>query len=169
MSCALFVCFEAFQGKCESVPTHMESEVRMYHNWQAENGNSGPHTSSGSCHIVDKEIAQIFSRLHLQVLMFPDTHLLGKDFYTTNVNPLIDPPPKSFSCLKKARDRLDNCTICFRMCDHRLFSRQDFVDHTQKLSQEYQTYHTLLSQWPFHCHLYDELWSRPGARKPPET
>jgi len=72
MSCALFVCFEALHGNYESALTHMESGVRMYRNRQAENGHSGHRTSSGSCHIVDKEIAQIFSRLNLQVLMFPD-------------------------------------------------------------------------------------------------
>jgi hypothetical protein len=148
MSCALFVCFETLQGSYESALTHMESGIRMYRNWQAENGNSGPRISSGSCHIIEKEIAQIFSRLNLQVLMFPQTHLLGKDFYTTNVNPLIDLPPESFSCLKEARDRLDNCmSYVFESVIVAYFSRPDFVNHTQKLSPEHQTYQTLLSQW----------------------
>jgi len=166
MSCALFVCFEILQGNYESALTHMESGVRMYRNWQAENGNSGPHISSGSCHILDKEIVQIFSRLNLQVLMFPDTHLVGKDFYTTNVNPLIEPPPKSFSCLKEARDRLDNCmSYIFESLIVAYFSGQDFVNHTQKLSQEHQTYHTLLSQWSL---LFDAFMRSSGADLGPE-
>jgi hypothetical protein len=166
MSCALFVCFETLQGNYESALTHMESGVRMYRNWQAENGNSGPRTPSGSCHIIDKEITQIFSRLNLQVLMFPDTHLLGKEFYTTNVNPLIDLSPKSFSSLKEARDHLDNCmSYVFESVIVTYFSRQDFVNHTQKLSPEYQTYHTLLSQWSL---LFGAFMRSSGADLGPE-
>jgi hypothetical protein len=161
ISCALFVCFETLQGNYESAITHMESGVRMHRNWLAENGSSGSRTSSESCHIIDKEISQIFSRLNLQVLMFPDTHLLGKEFYTMNVNPLIEPPPESFSSLKEARDRLDNCmSYVFESIIVTYFSRQDFVNHTQKLSPEYQTYRTLLSQW---SRLFSAFMTSSGA------
>jgi Fungal specific transcription factor domain/Fungal Zn(2)-Cys(6) binuclear cluster domain len=167
ISCALFVCFETLQGNYESALTHMESGVRMYRNWQAQNGSSGSRISSGSRHIIDKEIAQIFSRLNLQVLMFPDTHLLGKEFYTMNVNPLIDPPPESFSCLKEARDRLDNCmSYVFESIIVTYFSRQDFVNHTQKLSPEYQTYRTLLSQW---SRLFGAFMTSSGVDLGPEN
>lgn len=166
MSCALFVCFEALQGNYESALTHMESGVRVYRNWQAENGSSGSRISSGGCRIIDKEITQIFPRLNLQILMFPDRHLLGKEFYTANVNPLIDPPPESFSCLREARDRLDNCmSYVFESIIVAYFSRQDFVNHTQKLSPEYQTHRTLLSQW---SRLFGAFMTSSGADLGPE-
>jgi hypothetical protein len=147
MSCVMFVCFETLQGNYESALTHMESGVRMYRNWQAENSKAGA-CITGRPHSVDKEIAQIFSRLNLQVLMFPDTHLLGKDFYVTNANTLIDSPPNSFSCLKEAKDRLDNCmSYIFQSLIAAYFARQDLVNETQKRSPEFQTHRTLLSQW----------------------
>ena len=166
MSCVIFVCFETLQGNYESALTHMESGVRMYRNWQAENSKSGSSTSSGQHHAIDKEITQIFSRLNLQVLMFPDTHLLGRDFYTTNVNPLIDPPPNSFSCLKEARDRLDNCmSYVFQSVLAAYFGRQDYLHQTEKASQEFQTYHTLLSQWSV---LFSDLMRNFGTSLGPE-
>lgn len=147
MSCVLFVCFETLQGNYESALTHMESGVRMYHNWQAESKNS-ERCMYGRPHSVDKEIAQIFSRLNLQVLMFPDTHLVGKDFYNPNVNTVIDSPPTSFSCLKEAKDRLDNCiSYIFQRLIAAYFARQDLLNKTQKRSPEFQTYANLLSQW----------------------
>jgi hypothetical protein len=98
--------------------------------------------------------------------MFPDTHLLGKEFYTMNVNPLIEPPPESFSSLKEARDRLDNCmSYVFESIIVTYFSRQDFVNHTQKLSPEYQTYRALLSQW---SRLFSAFMTSSGADLGPE-
>ena len=147
MSCVIFVCFETLQGNYESALTHMESGLRMYRNWQAENSNPGPGVSSGRHHTIDKEIVQIFSRLNLQVLMFPDTHLLGRDFYTAHVNPLIDPPPTTFSCVKEARDRLDNCmNYIFQSVLVAYFGRQD-MDQGTDGSLEFQHYQALLSQW----------------------
>jgi hypothetical protein len=147
MSCVLFVCFETLQGNYESALTHMESGVRMYRNWQAENKKPEPRVY-GLPQSVDKEIAQIFSRLNLQVLMFPDTHLIGKDFYDTNFSTLIESPPNSFSCLNDAKDRLDNCmSYIFQTLIAAYFARQDLVNETQKRSPEFQTYRNLLFQW----------------------
>jgi hypothetical protein len=147
MSCVLFVCFETLQGNYESALTHMESGVRMYRNWQAEN-NKPERYVYGRSQSVDTEIAQIFSRLNLQVLMFPDTHLIGKDFYDTSTNTLMESPPNSFSCLKQAKDRLDNCmSYIFQKLIAAYFSRQDLVNETQKRSPEFQSCRALLSQW----------------------
>ena len=105
----------------------MESGVRMYRNWQAENSKPGPFIPSH--HHIGKEISQIFSRLNLQMLLFPDTHLLGRDLYTENVNPLIEPLPSAFSCLKEARYRLNNCiTHVFQSALAAYFGTQDFVN-----------------------------------------
>jgi hypothetical protein len=45
------------------------------------------------------------------------------------------------------------------------FSRQDFVNHTQKLSPEYQTHRTLLSQW---SRLFGAFMTSSGADLGPE-
>jgi hypothetical protein len=166
MSCVIFVCFETLQGNYESALTHMESGVRMYRNWQAENSKPGPGISSGRHHTIDKEIAQIFSRLNLQVLMFPDTHLLGRNFYTTNLNPLIDQPPKTFSSLKEAKDRLDNCMgYIFQSVLAVYFARENFLHQAQKRSPEFMSYQTLLSQWSV---LFGAFISSSGTNLGPE-
>lgn len=147
MSCVLFVCFETLQGNYESALTHMESGVRMYRNWQAEN-NKPERCVYGRPQSVGAEIAQIFSRLNLQVLMFPDTHLVGKDFYDTSTTTLIESPPNTFSYLKQAKDRLDNCmSYIFQRSIAAYFARQDLVNESQKRSPEFQTYRALLSEW----------------------
>ena len=147
MSCVIFVCFETLQGNYESALTHMESGVRMCRNWQAEHSKAGHPISSGHHQAIDKEIAQIFSRLNIQVLLFPDTHLVGKDFYT-NFNPIIDAAPERFSCLEEARDRLDNCmSYVFHSTIAAYFARQDVLHPLEQRSPEFETYQTLLSQW----------------------
>ena len=112
MSCAIFVCFEALQGKYESALSHMQGGLRIFRDWQAESSKHGPlGSASASQHhqSVDSEIVQMFARLNVQTLVFPDTHLLPSDFLKQDPHPIIDSIPGVFKTLKEARDCLDNC------------------------------------------------------------
>ncbi len=51
----------------------------------------------------------MFSRLNVQTLLFPDTHLLPSDFLKQDPHPIIGSIPAAFKTLKEARDCLDNC------------------------------------------------------------
>ena len=112
MSCAIFIYFESLQGNYESALSHMQCGLRIFRDWQAENKESSlpataisfqPHQS------VDSELVQMFSRLNMQPLLFPDTHLFSRDIITQNVRLNIDPVPDEFTTLKEARNCLDNC------------------------------------------------------------
>lgn len=112
MSCAIFVCFESLQGNYESALSHMLGGLRIFRDWQAEAGKISPaRTASSPQHqqSIDSEIVQMFSRLNVQMLVFPDTHLIPADFVKQAVHQVIDPFPGTFTTLKEARDCLDNC------------------------------------------------------------
>lgn len=111
MSCAIFICFESLQGNYESALSHMQGGLRMFRDWQADSKLSTPATASRSQHHqnVDNEIVQMFSRLNVQPLLFPDTHLFTADFVKQDVVLVIDSVPSAFTTLKEARDCLDDC------------------------------------------------------------
>ena len=111
MSCAIFICFESLQGNYESALNHMQCGLRIFRDWQAETEKpSLPAMSISSQHhqSVDSELVQMFSRLNMQTLLFPDTHLFSTDFVKQNVRLTIDPIPAVFKSLKEARNCLDN-------------------------------------------------------------
>ena len=112
MSCAIFICFESLQGNYESALSHMQSGLRIFRDWQAEASKpSFPGAASYSQHhqSVDSEIVQMFSRLHVQMLVFPDTHSFPTNLAKQDVRLLVDSVPSAFTTLKEARDCLDNC------------------------------------------------------------
>lgn len=112
ISCAIFICIESLQGNYESALRHIEGGVRIFRHWQAEpSRSSSPQTASSSQHhqSVDNEIIQIFSRLKVQKLFFPDTHLFSTDIFKQDVLPIIDPVPVVFTTLEDARACLDDC------------------------------------------------------------
>jgi hypothetical protein len=157
MSCVIFVCFETLQGNYESALSHMESGIRVYRSWQLEQSKHSAFKTSNIHHAIDKEIAQIVSRLNLQTLLFVDTHLLNPKWYAQNIIPPIDPPPESFGCLNDARDRLDNCTnYIFESTIVSFFSNA----HTAaERCPETQIHHSLLSQW---LDLFDTFMKKSG-------
>lgn len=112
MSCAIFVCFESLQGNYESALSHIQGGLRIFRDWQAEALASSP---AGATNLpqhrqsVDNEIVQMFSRLNLQTIMFPDTRSLSPDFANQDIRLMIDPIPDTFTNLKEARDCLDDC------------------------------------------------------------
>ena len=112
MSCALFICFESLQGNYESALSHMQYGLQIFRDWQAEaNRPSLPAMAITFQHhqSVDSELVQMFSRLNMQPLFFPDTHLFSIDFVKQDVRVPIDPVPGVFTNLKEARNCLDNC------------------------------------------------------------
>ena len=110
MSCAIIICFESLQGNYESALSHMHSGLRIFRDWQAESyKHSLPAMAISSQHhqSVDSELVQMFSRLNMQTLLFPDTHLFSTDFVKQDLRPTIDPVPGVFTSLKEARNCLD--------------------------------------------------------------
>ena len=111
MSCAIFICFEALQGNYESALGHMQGGLRIFRGWQAEVNNfDSPGTASSSHHYqsVDDEVVQMFSRLTMQPLLFPDTRVFSEDIFKQAVRPILDSVPDAFKTLKEARDCLDH-------------------------------------------------------------
>jgi hypothetical protein len=111
MSCAIFICFESLQGNYESALSHMQSGLRIFRSWQAEINKPSPGVATSSQHhqSVNSEIVQIFSRLNVQTLLFPDTHLFPMDFVKQDVSFIINSVPNAFTTFNEARDWLDNC------------------------------------------------------------
>lgn len=109
MSCAIFICFESLQGNYESALSHMQGGLGIFRSWQAETSNPRIANSSRHHQSVDNGIVQMFSRLNVQTLLFPDTHLFSTDFFKQDIRPVIDPIPDAFKTLADARDCLDNC------------------------------------------------------------
>ena len=112
MSCAVFIYFESLQGNYESALGHIQSGLRIFRDWQAEISKpslGGTAASSKYQQGIDSDIVQMFSRLNLEALMFPDTHLFPMDFLKQDVSMVIDSVPNAFTSLKQAKDLLDNC------------------------------------------------------------
>ncbi|KAK4695273.1 hypothetical protein P7C71_g2450, partial [Lecanoromycetidae sp. Uapishka_2] len=109
--CAIIICFESLQGNYESALNHMQCGLQIFRNWQTGADKpslpamamSSPHHQS-----VDNELVQMFSRLNMQTLLFPDTHLFSTDFVKQDVRLAMDPFPGVFASLNEARDCLDN-------------------------------------------------------------
>lgn len=112
LSCAIFICFESLQGNYESALSHMQCGLQIFRDWQAEANKSSllaVATSSHHHQSVDSELVQMFSRLNMQPLLFPDTHLFSTDFIKQDAPLTFDPIPSVFKALKEARNCLDNC------------------------------------------------------------
>ncbi len=112
MSCAIFICFESLQGNYESALGHMQCGLQIFRDWQAEANRLSllaVATSTQHHQSVDSELVQMFSRLNMQPLLFPDTHLFSTDFIKQEAPLIIDPVPGVFTTLKEARNGLDNC------------------------------------------------------------
>ena len=112
MSCILFICFEALQSNYESALSHMQAGLWVFRDWQVEVSKPSPPKMLGSSQhhqSVDSEITKVFSRLNMQPLLFPDTHLFSMDFLRQDVCPIVISVPSAFKTLKEARDCLDSC------------------------------------------------------------
>ena len=112
MACAIFICLESLQGNYESALSHMQGGLQIFRDWQADTTKLRlPEAASSAQHHqnVDNEIVQMFSRLNVQTLLFPDTHLFSMDFVKRDVQPITDSVPGAFTTLKEARDCLDKC------------------------------------------------------------
>jgi Fungal specific transcription factor domain/Fungal Zn(2)-Cys(6) binuclear cluster domain len=151
MSCAIFICFESLQGNYESALSHMQSGLRIFRDWQAEASKlSPPGTASSSQHhqSVDSEIVQMFSRLNVQTLLFPDTHLLPTDFVKQDARLIIDSVPGAFTTLKEARDCLDNCmSYKLQASVAAYFNRQGSENDSGPGQPQDSTNEHLLPQW----------------------
>lgn len=151
ISCAIFICFESLQGSYESALSHMQSGLRIFRDWQAEASKpSPPGTASSSQHhqSVDGEVVQMFSRLNVQTLLFPDTHLFPTDFANQDVRLIIDSVPGAFTTLKEARDCLDNCmSYKLQASVAAYFNRQGAENDSGAGRPQDPTNEHLLPQW----------------------
>lgn len=169
MSCAIFICIESLQGNYESALRHIEGGVRIFRHWQAESSRcSSPRTARSSPHhqSVDNEIIQIFSRLNVQTLLFPDTHLFSKDVFKQDVLPIIDPVPVVFTTVEEARACLDDC-ISYKLQAMVVayLSRQGSGDGSVGPPQDCTDEH-LLRQWSV---AFDALVERAGPSQSPQN
>lgn len=151
MSCAIFICFESLQGNYESALSHMQGGLRIFRDWQAEASEPSPSgTANSSQHhqSVDGEIVQMFSRLNVQTLLFPDTHLFSMDFFKQDVRVTVDSVPGVFATLKEARDYLDKC-MSYRLQASvaAYFNRQGFENDKGEGRPQDLTNEHLLNQW----------------------
>ena len=158
MSCAIFICFESLQGNYESALSHMQGGLRIFRDWQAEASKSRPPgAASSSQHhqSVDSEIVQMFSRLNVQTLLFPDTHLLSTDFIRQDVHLIIDSVPGAFATLKEARDCLDNCMSYKLQASAAIyFTRQGSENGSGADQPQDPTNEHLLPQWSAAFHAF---------------
>lgn len=112
MSCAIFICFEILQENYESALSHMLGGARIFRDWQADISTGREQRAARSqqnYERVDNEIVQMYTRLNVEILLFPDTHLFPADFVKQDVQVTIDSVPLVFRTLKEARDCLDTC------------------------------------------------------------
>ncbi|MCJ1280051.1 hypothetical protein MMC21_007876 [Puttea exsequens] len=129
----------------------MQGGLRIFRDWQSETSKPSPPgtaSSSQNQQCVDGEIIQIFSRLNLQTLLFPDTHLFPKDFIKQNVRITIEIVPGAFTSLKEARDCLDNCMgYNLQASAAAYFSRQGSENDSDAGRLQDPTNKYLLPQW----------------------
>lgn len=151
MSCAIFICFESLQGNYESALRHMQCGLRIFRDWQAEAKQislPAPVVSPLPHQNVDGELVQMFSRLNMQPLLFPDTHLFSTDFIKQDGLLTIDPVPGVFTTLKEARNCLDNCmNYELQSLVAAYFDRQGSEDSSDEGPPQDPTIRHLLPQW----------------------
>ena len=110
MACALFICFECLQGNYNSALSHMQNGLNIFRRWQAKESGFIPSKSLQSFKprsTVEGEIAQMFSRLNMQPLFFPNTHLFPTDVMKQDISLALDSTKDSFTSTSEARDWLD--------------------------------------------------------------
>ena len=151
MSCAVFICFEILQDDYGSALNHMQGGLRIYREWQATSlnpSNTGTTSTPQSAESVDGEIVQLFSRVNVQTLMFPDTHQLPLDFLGQDAHFTSGPVPSAFADLKSARDCLDSC-MSYRFQAAVASYVNELADDncTESSASDESVYQDLLEQW----------------------
>ena len=151
MSCIIFICFEALQSNYESALSHMQAGLQIFRDWQAEVSKpSAPGIVGSSQHqqSVDSEITKVFSRLNMQPLLFPDTHLFSMDFLKQDACPIVISVPNAFKTLQEARDCLDSCmSYKLQASVAAFYISQRSEDETSASQPQNATNEPLLSRW----------------------
>lgn len=151
ISCAIFICFESLQGNYESALSHLSSGLAIFRRWQTQNAKtlqSGTAASSEPQQGVDSEVIQMFSRLNMQALLFPDTHLFPTEFIMQEVGVVVDSVPESFGNLSEARNSLDDCMgYLLQALSAAYFQSQGSDEQSSKDTPPVPINMNLLPQW----------------------
>ena len=158
ISCVIFICFESLQGDYESAMSHIQGGLRIIRDWQAEVSKPRPPRAASSFQhkqSVDSEVVQIFSRLNVQTLLFPDTRMFATDSLKQVINLVVDSMPSIFINLKEARDCLDKCTdYKFQVAAAIYFRRQGSKTDLGADQPRDSTDEHLLPQWSAAFHAF---------------
>ena len=155
--CILFIAFETFLGNYDSAGLHLESGLRILHDWQIQQDQLLQSAYSPATSMIEDDLLPIFSRLSLQARSLVDPglsehHRFIGDTATKSI-------PNTFSSLNQSRIclyNLFNTTYDFIHATHDVKESIDLLeeppsvlvlerDHLDGLMQKWlQTFDTLL-------------------------
>ena len=115
VTCALFICFEIFQGRHESALSHMSSGIFFLINWTSKYFSNDPimkNKANNNSSTIFVQLQKIFRRLMLQTILFVQTKPQEWKFITPAFTPDLPHITLAFKSIDEARDCLDSC-MCF--------------------------------------------------------
>jgi hypothetical protein len=117
MSCILFVAFDSLRGFFDSAMIHLHSGLKILRDFQSQSADDN--------HIIEENLAPLFSRLSLQSILYVDTRTTEhrRDFVAqlSHVITKDKEVPETFEMLEDARTCLnqaaDGLFRVFYICD----------------------------------------------------
>lgn len=106
ISNVLFIGIEMFQGHYESAIRQLSSGLYVFCDWQARERRQ---YNTATDNELQTHLRRIFTRLMVQQLLFPDTHLVDRRLLNPAFTPLMPSMPAVFGSVEEARDIFNDC------------------------------------------------------------
>lgn len=125
--CVLFIAFETFLGNYDSAGLHLESGLKILHDWQVQQGQLLQSAYSPATSIIEDDLTPEFARVNLQARSLVDPglsrhHRFIGDTATKSI-------PDTFSSLNQSRICLYNLFNATFDFIHSTYDTKEFIDH----------------------------------------